>query len=66
MALGTVKNHYKPQEASAIFKQLEVHIGNLNAGTFGLKRFIPNAPLPYAGDPCPALPMPRVSFDRPS
>jgi hypothetical protein len=65
MALGTVKNHYKHPDASAIFKQLEVHIGNLNAGTFGLKRFIPNAPPAYAGDPCPVLPMPRVTFDRP-
>lgn len=46
MALANAKQHYKQPDAPSIFRQLEVHIGNLNAGSFGLKRFIPAPPEP--------------------
>ncbi len=62
MALANAKQHYRQPDAQSVFRQLEVHIGNLNAGTFGLKRFIPSPPCPVVRDVPMTRPLPRATW----
>ncbi len=59
MTLATVKPMFRQPDADAMYRQLQVHLGRLNAGTFSLKRFIPGSPSDAA---CAALPMPKATF----
>lgn len=59
MALADAKAHYGQPDARVYYRQLEVHIGKLNAGTFGTKRYI------HGEEPQTPLPYPKVTFNRP-
>jgi hypothetical protein len=41
MALANAKAHYGQPDASTYYRQLQVDLGQLNAGTFGTKKYIP-------------------------
>lgn len=58
-ALATAKAHYGQRDAQVYFQQLENLIGELNAGTYGTRRFVPNPQ-----EHIPAMPYPSVTFDR--
>ncbi len=64
MALANCKQHFQQPDAPSIFRQLEVMIGKLNAGAFGLQRFVPTPPEPIRNDYARTRPMPRVTFPR--
>jgi hypothetical protein len=64
MALANCKQHFQQPDAPSIFRQLEVMIGKLNAGTFGLQRYVPTPPEPIRNDYARTRPMPRVTFPR--
>lgn len=58
-ALATAKAHYGQRDSNLYFQQLENMIGELNAGTFGARRWIPNPQRRMR-----AAPYPQVTFSR--
>lgn len=58
-ALAMGKRHYGQSDASDYFQMLENMIGELNAGTYGTERFIPNPSHGLA-----SIPLPEVTFAR--
>ena len=58
-ALAQAKAHYGQRDTQVYFQQLENLIGELNAGTYGTRRYVPNPQ-----EHMPALPYPEVTFSR--